>query len=249
MIKRIIGFVIFFIAVSGYIYCQSVDKIIEKVFDARGRGKSIENINTIKISGKLIYSRVTGTFVAYNKKPFLNRFEFELMGKRVIQAINLTGGWYINEISDQYDAISMTKEVFEQTKYQNYYPIHPLFDYKSKGIKLRLIGKDTTQGRLCYVIREILPDSSKTDMYVDTVSFLQLLQKTIVRMPESKDLLLETYFKDYRNVNGLMIPYIMEKTNNGVLQTKMIIEKAEVNIPIDDSVFNPPANKSENKPE
>jgi hypothetical protein len=247
MIKKLFELLITFLLVSGPVYSQSAEDIIEKVFDARGRGKRIDSINTLKIRGKMSYNRVTGTFVVYNKKPFLNRFEFELMDKRVIQTINATGGWYINEISNQYDAQSMTNDVYEKSKYQNYYPMHPLYNYKEKGINLEFEGKDSVAGKECYVIKEIMPDSSSTEMYVDIVDYLQLLQRTKIKQPGAGDVVIETYYKDYKNVGGLMIPYFMEQKNNGETQTKMLIEKADVNVHIDDSVFEVPStNNSRN---
>ena len=48
----------------------------------------------------------------------------------------------------------------------------------------------------------------------------------------------EVYYRDYRAVNGLMMPYVMETNVEGVKQTEKIeVEKIAVNPRVEDSRF------------
>jgi hypothetical protein len=50
-----------------------------------------------------------------------------------------------------------------------------------------------------------------------------------------------TSLRDYRSVNGLMIPYVNETVVEGVRQTeKIVVEKVIVNPKLDDSHFSKP---------
>lgn len=49
----------------------------------------------------------------------------------------------------------------------------------------------------------------------------------------------EIYFRDYKNANGLMVPYVLERPHRGNL-IKMTIESMVVNRKLDDSLFMAP---------
>jgi hypothetical protein len=49
------------------------------------------------------------------------------------------------------------------------------------------------------------------------------------------------FFCDYKNVNGLMIPHVLETTVQGVKQSqKMTVESVVVNAKLDDTLFMAP---------
>ncbi|OGU17007.1 MAG: hypothetical protein A2X61_07595 [Ignavibacteria bacterium GWB2_35_12] len=235
MYKLSFAILLFIFQSANLLFAQSkADEIFGKVLQTRGSG---EKINSLKITGRMTFGGVTGTFVIYNKKPFLNRMDLELMEKRIIQGINEKEGWFINEIADQNTAQRMTNETYERAKTQNFYMIHPLENYKNKGIKLEYKGESNIDSIKCFIITVIMQDSSEADMYIDSKNYVQLFQKTVVKQPESQDVVIESFYKDYRDIGGLLIPYFMESKSNGQSQSKMLIEKVEVNIVLDDSVF------------
>jgi hypothetical protein len=49
------------------------------------------------------------------------------------------------------------------------------------------------------------------------------------------------YQRDFRTVQGLMVPFVLETAVDGYKDThKMVIEKVALNPPLDDSKFVPP---------
>jgi hypothetical protein len=51
----------------------------------------------------------------------------------------------------------------------------------------------------------------------------------------------EIYYRDYKSVNGLMVPYVLETTVQGAKQShKMTIETVVVNPKLDDVLFTKP---------
>ena len=238
MQKKPIWFLLILLFVIFELKAQSeADEIFGKVMLERGSG---DTINSLKITGRMTFRSVTGTFTIYNKKPYFNRMDLEVMDKKIIQTIGENEGWYINEIADQYTAQKMSPETFNNVKTQNFYMIHPLANYKDKGIRLVYKGITKLDSIECYLITTVMPDSSEADMYIDSKNLVQLLQKTIVKQPEEGDYILESYFKDYRDIGGLKIPFFMDSRANGESQSKMLIEKVEVNTDIDNDLFKYP---------
>ncbi|TAL68463.1 MAG: hypothetical protein EPN82_10755 [Bacteroidetes bacterium] len=216
---------------------SEADDIFNKVLLERGSGDTIQ---TLKITGRMTFRSVTGKFVIYNKKPFMNRMDLEVMDKKIIQTIGENEGWYINEIADQNTAQKMSPETYTSVKTQNYYLIHPLANYNERGIKLIYKGKTKLDSIDCYLITAQMPDSSEADMYIDSINNVQILQKTVVKQQGSEDYVLESYFKDYRDIGGLKIPFFMDSRANGESESKMLIEKVEVNTDIDNDLFKYP---------
>ncbi|MBI5325209.1 MAG: hypothetical protein HZB41_08065 [Ignavibacteriae bacterium] len=238
MYKISIIFLLFLISTAGKSNALTeADEIFEKVLKTRGAGDTIQ---TLIIKGRMTFRNVTGKFTIYNKKPYLNRMDLVVMDKKIIQCVGENEGWYINEIADQNFAQKMPPENYERVKTQNFYMIHPLANYKEKGIRLEYKGKSNLDSIECYLITAVMTDSSEADMYIDKNKYIQLLQKTIVKQPGSEDFVIESYFKDYRDIGGLNIPFFIDSKSNGESQTKMLIEKVEVNSVIDNSLFNFP---------
>jgi hypothetical protein len=52
-----------------------------------------------------------------------------------------------------------------------------------------------------------------------------------------KGMVIETIYRNYKELNGIQFPYIIEQKVNGVLQATMNFEMVEINIPIEDSEF------------
>jgi hypothetical protein len=54
----------------------------------------------------------------------------------------------------------------------------------------------------------------------------------------------EIFYRDYKNVNGLMVPHVLETAVQGVKRSyKMVFETVLVNPKLDDSLFVAPKGK------
>ena len=78
-------------------------------------------------------------------------------------------------------------------------------------------------------------------LWVDAQTFLEVKIEGVPRRMDGTMRPVEIYYRDYKTVNGLMVPYVLETTVQGVRQShKMIIESVVVNPRLDDSLFMSP---------
>jgi hypothetical protein len=80
-------------------------------------------------------------------------------------------------------------------------------------------------------------------IYLDADEYLEIKneQKRIVRGTETET---ETITGDYKEVEGLMVPFSSESGPKGSpssAKQKFTVEKVEFNVPINDSIFHMPA--------
>jgi hypothetical protein len=78
-------------------------------------------------------------------------------------------------------------------------------------------------------------------LWLDTQTFLEVKVEGVPRRMDGKMRPVEICYRDYKSVNGLMVPYVLETTAQGVKQShKMSIESVVVNPKLDDSLFGKP---------
>ena len=81
-------------------------------------------------------------------------------------------------------------------------------------------------------------------VYLDPDHFLEIRIVT-QRTEQGAQVEIETDLGEYEKINGVFIPFSIESAPKGASdKQKLIIEKAEANVPLDDASFNFPATAS-----
>jgi hypothetical protein len=117
----------------------------------------------------------------------------------------------------------------------------PLFEYKSKGHQVELLGKDKVEGTDVYKLKVTLKNGDVETIYIDADSYLEIKKETkrTVRGTEQD---IEESIGDYKEVDGIVFPFAMESGIKGSQQKeRLTIAKIELNVPADDSIFKMPA--------
>jgi hypothetical protein len=115
----------------------------------------------------------------------------------------------------------------------------PLFDYKTKGSTVELIGKEDVEGSPAYKIKVTRKSGNVQYVFVDSQTFLAM-RTSGRRKQMGQELDLETNLGNFKPVNGLMVPFSMDQKNKGTSIMHLTIEKVEMNVPADDSIFSMP---------
>jgi hypothetical protein len=114
-------------------------------------------------------------------------------------------------------------------------------DYTAKGNKIELLGKDKVEGKDAYKLKVTLKDGQVRYDYIDAVSYLEVKWQGSI-LNQGKELGVETFFRDYRKVGGLMFSFLLDSGTPGASSTQQIVlEKVELNLLEDDARFGRPA--------
>jgi hypothetical protein len=106
----------------------------------------------------------------------------------------------------------------------------PLVDYKAKGNRIELAGQENIGKRKAYKLVIAMKTGENRIDYIDCKTYLEVKWQGLV-----SGNLLESYFKDYRQVKGLM--YAFEIDSGG---QKIILHQVEVNPKLDPVRFEKP---------
>jgi len=117
----------------------------------------------------------------------------------------------------------------------------PLVDYAAKGTRVETAGVEKVDGHDAYKLKLTLKDGTVQHIWIDAKSFLDVKMEGMPRRMDGKMRTVWITQRDFRPVQGLMIPFEMETTVDGYQDKhKMIVEKAVVNPPLADNRFTKP---------
>ncbi len=115
--------------------------------------------------------------------------------------------------------------------------IGSLIFYKENGYTLSLIGDDTIEGQDCFVIKLAREEKSYDLFYLSQESYRLVMHQTrYATGPDGS----QTYYSDYRQVNGVWFAFVEETSGSSSPGKKRIYTSIKVNTPIDRSIFTCP---------
>jgi hypothetical protein len=248
MSRKLLFLAAFFLSATAA-SAQTVDDIIAHYLSSRGGVDKIKSIKTERISGTISFGPdIQGPFYLERKRPLKLHMEITLNGLTLIRVYDgKTSGWVYNPFDPNVSkptvqpmSASEISNIYDEADFDG-----PFIDYKDKGNKIEFVGKDNVLGKPAYKLKLTNKTGDVSYFYFDATEGF-LLKWEGMRKANNKDVPWETFFHDFRDINGLKYPFLIESDSPGTEQTQRIAaEKIEVNIPIEDARFDqapaPPA--------
>lgn len=224
----------------------SVDELLTKSIDAMGGAEKFKALKTLKMTGKMVVQNgaMEMPMVIQVKQPGAFRADTTVMGKVITQAFDGTSGWQISPMTGKLEAEKMSDEDVRRTREGFETMVSgPFSNYKEKGTKIELVGKEDVEGTAAYNLKVTTKDGESSNVFLDSESYLPI--KILAKSKQGATAFeMEMYPSDYKAVNGIMFSHSMEgKIKGGPAGAgfQMVMEKIEVDVPIDDAVFKMPA--------
>src|SRR5262245_14350964 len=222
-------------------FAQTADEVIAKNMEARGGLDKIKAIKASRTTGKMVMGQgFEAPFVMMEKRPRQTRMEFSFQGMTGVQAYDGKNGWAIMPFMGKKEPEAVpadqNKMMEEQADMDG-----PLVDYKTKGHKVELLGKEQVEGADAYKLKLTMKSGKTRTIYLDADSYLEIKMeaKRVVRGAEVEG---ETTYGDYKEESGLMVPHTVESSVKGAPgKQTLIFEKFESNPDLPDSLFAMPA--------
>jgi outer membrane lipoprotein-sorting protein len=243
MIRKILAGLALAALVAVPASAQSVDDLLAKNYKAKGGLEKIKSVKTERTTGTMtIGPGMEVPFLMEQRRPNAMRMEITFQGMTGIQAYDGKTGWQVMPFQGRKDPEPLPEEALKQVDLQADMD-GPLVDYKAKGSTIELVGKEKVDGADAYRLKVTLKSGDLLNVYLDAETFLEVRVDAKMKV-RGTDVESTTTIGDYKEVDGLMVAHAMESSQKGSPQKqKMIIQKIEVNIPIDDARFKMPAAK------
>lgn len=238
-----------FVAGATAASAQTVDELVAKHVTARGGYEKLKAIDTLKITRTIATPFTSVQVVMFKKRPNLLRIEQTPKGQTQasVRGINAEAAWDVaqGKVITRPEAIALEgREIdgdFDGL----------LVDWKEKGHTVTFEGKDKVGLNDAYKLKVTTKGGTVREVYLDANTFLEAQVVGTVRLPaldprtkQHRSYLTTIVFSDYRDVNGVKVPFSIdeERIEGPITQSFAIYtEKVEANVPMEDSLFAPPA--------
>jgi outer membrane lipoprotein-sorting protein len=221
---------------------QTAEEIVTKYLAARGGYDKIKTVRSERVIGTISFGAgVDGLFVVERERPLKMHMEVNLNGSTVIRVYDgKSTGWiynpFVKDPSVQPMSEADLRNVFDEADFEG-----PFVDYKQKGNQIEFAGKTEVEGKPAYKIKLTNKNGDVSNFSFDAATYL-ILKWEGARKVGDKDQPSESFFRDYRQVEGLKYPFLIESRSPGTDQSqKLMADKLEVNVPIDAVHFAKPS--------
>jgi outer membrane lipoprotein-sorting protein len=177
------------------------------------------------------------------KRPNKSRTEVEFAGKTAVQVFDGSNGWKVRPFLNRNDVEPFSAD---EAKMESQEPGIGgyLVDYAAKGSKVDLDGMEKVEGRDAYKLKVTTKTGNVKYVWVDAQNFLDVKVSGEPRRMDGKMHNVYVYQRDFRDVQGVKVPFVLETAVDGYREThKTVLETVAVNPKLDDSVFTKPQAK------
>lgn len=210
---------------------QTVEEILNSHVNAIGGADKWKLVKSTRVEGHI---EVQGVQITFTQQAIHNvgvRVDAEFQGMQVIDICTPTKGWTQNPFAGQNDLQPISEEQHKlkvgQLDLQNEF-----VDWKQKGSVAELLGKVTEGGKELFKVKLTSKESKEVVFYFDAKTYL-LAKSEVKANVMGEDMTLTTEISEYKELPiGIKVPFKTEQMGQA-----FVIEKYEVNAPIDPKVF------------
>lgn len=231
-IYRLVIFICLLIPVQ-FAQGQTIEEIITRHVAAMGGREKIMTLTSALMTGTFTAMGATSPInITTTKKHMIgSRIDIEANGTNNYQVITPQNGWIFTPVQGDKEPRPLVEDQFKTGQVQ--LDLHgPFINYKEKGIKVEMAGKDTVDGVMCYKLKVTSPNTNVTAYFISSVS--GWIVKTSTKMFQFGKLEdVETSYSDYQqNEGGYWFAYTIVGQRGTTRH-----EKITANVAVDEKIF------------
>jgi hypothetical protein len=219
----------------------TVDQLVAKNIEAKGGLPAINAIKSLRVTGKLIFNsgQIQCAYTQMKKRPGEVRTEATLQGMTLIQAYDGKDGWKVSPFQGRKDPEKLSsddcKSLVEDAEIAG-----PLVDWKENGSTVTYLGTEDVEGTEAHKLKVVRKNGDVNFVFLDPDHFLEI-RILSQRIEQGAQIEVETDLGDYEKINGMFVPFSIESgPKNSPDKQKIVLEKGEANVALDDASFHFP---------
>lgn len=236
------------VAPEGFAQDQNAttaEELVSKNIEAKGGADALHALQSLKLTGKMLVQQgqIQLAYVQTKKRPGEVRTDATIQGMTVVEAYDGKEGWKISPLQGRKDPEKISaddlKPLMEDAEIDG-----PLMDWKTKGSTVEYLGTEDVDGTLAHKLKVVRKNGDVSFIYLDPDHFLEIRILT-QRIKHGAQEEAETDLGDYEKIGGVFVPTSIESGRKGDPdKQKIVIDKAEANVPVDESIFHFPVTAS-----
>jgi hypothetical protein len=220
---------------------MSVARILARYLEARGGAERWRELDALEIRGDLTVLSKRNPFRELRRKDDLFRLDYSAADAPAIKARDATGPWMLNAwLQPEVGRVTEGPYV-AQLERESLFPLL-LLDHEKKGIGVELVGRGRIDGVGTIDLLVTLPGGAEETWHLDAVTFREVaIDSRIYDFSQAAEPMDQrTFFDDFREVDGLVLPFRVDWEFNARLES-MAVDEVLVDPEIDPAEFSPPS--------
>ncbi|MGB8952050.1 MAG: hypothetical protein WCC06_05210 [Candidatus Aminicenantales bacterium] len=228
--------ILLFSFMTPRLFGQTANEILEKMIEAYGGRKALENAKDTSIQGtmEMIQMGISGNLTIYQKEPDKMRIDIEVMGMVITQAFDGEKAWWFNPQTGMTEEMPENAAVnMKQQSLGNDSLLHP----EKYGITYTVTGREKLQDKEYFVLEQAFANGQKATLYIDMETYLPYKQDATSIDQSGVEVPSETFFGDYRKEGDLITAHSMTVYQGGAEFMKMTFTQFTLNSGLEDDIF------------
>jgi len=235
-----------FVLMGAAASAQTADDIIEKGIAASGGREALAKVTSRMTTGTMTVSTpggdIVGTIEILNQAPNKTQTVITLdlsamgAGKMTIdQRFDGTNGYASNSMQGVTPVTSSQLDTWRNAIFPS-----PFLDYKARGTKIELTGKEKVGDKDAYALVITPAKGPSSRLWMDATTYQPVKTITTVETAEVGQIEHTTVLSDFREVDGITMPF--KFVGSSTIQTfTVVVTKVEHNVTVDPARFAKPA--------
>lgn len=170
------------------------------------------------------------------QRPRRSRVEVRFQGQTAVQVYDGERGWKVRPFLGRREVEPFTAEELRVSAQQADLD-GPLLDWAAKGSRVALVGKEPVDGRDAFVLEVTPRRGPARRVWVDAETYLDVKVDGTRRL-DGQPRTVWTTFRDFRPVDGLLVPHQLETAVEGAPGSeKLTVERVALNPKLDAARF------------
>jgi len=225
---------------SNVLYSQNIDEIMTNAVKAMNK-QALDNIQTFIITGsQFVAAQGEQIPITYKlKRPDKVRIEIEYMGNTIIQSYDGKKAWMVNPLTGSKDKRNLPDNAKDQFLQIFDLLTSPLSKYGEEGYKFEYDGKESINDNNYIKVKMTDKENDVITIYIDEITNWFYKFSTVMEKDGEKNTL-EYVFEEKTKVGGAIVPTVIEIKINGETQMAYNFDEYEINVELDDKIFEKP---------
>ena len=218
----------------------SADEVIAMYLDELGGIERLRAWKGMIGTGKFVFPAEKDTEIPVKfwfEPPNKQRMEMTIQDQKAIYATDGDVPWYCDPTRGVTIPTPLPEDQADEMKKND--DEYPFIDYKEKGHRVELLGREEFEGREVYKVKLVRRNGAESTHFFDAGTGRELRYVMTIKRGGA-DIVQEAIERDFRRVGWLLMPFEIEIKINGRTVRKMIMKKIEVDPNLEDSLFQLP---------
>jgi len=218
-----------------------IKAVVARNIEARGGADGWQAVETLRLSGQMDLGQgMHVPYVTEQKRPGKMCLEFVFDEETATQCVDGKSGWKLLPFRGRPNPEPMTEEEFHNMA-DSAAIDGLLFNSSRQGHEIKWLGTEVIAGRPATKLQVMLPGGATRWIYIDEETGLDVKLDSM-RMLRGQETRVETFYYDWQETDGLLIPRRQETHTEGRKASNFLtVDGVITNPPLDDSRFSMPA--------